>query len=405
MNRKNFRVFVAFLAICLLMVSLASCAQPAQDTPVSDSADTSTEQESESADSAEPEEEMVLRITAGSSFSSLSPYNGGGGPAFWLSFWWASPMYFDSEGELHPYIFNEWESNDDQTVWTFKIDPEAVYSDGSPITAQDIKASWDLCAIPTTKHQRVGLFFNGVVGFEEVISGKSIHMDGIVAVDDSTVEVTLTAPDPVYYQRIASNLIPPSKPSQSVYENGEQVFEWWHPKNGVITNGPFMPVEMDLDNGYIEFVKNPHFWMGEPKLDKVIFTAIDDPQVAITMIQNDQLDASNEIFVPGLIDEMGEDFVSGQMIPRGHQFWLDYTKEPMDDINVRKALILSIDPDGVFEAAFPNGPGQAVHQLQTFSSHQSYHTIVQQLGSMEPELYLQAVFSREPRCPVNVFLL
>jgi peptide/nickel transport system substrate-binding protein len=272
-------------------------------------------------------------------------------------------MYYDSDGNLHPYVFESWDSNEDATVWTFKIDPEAVFSDGSPITAQDVKATWDLCAVPTTKHQRVGLFFTGVVGYDAVTSGEAMQMDGIVATDDSTVQVTLTAPDPVFFKRVASHLISPAKASQAVGPDGQEVLEWWHPKNGVVSSGPFMPVSMDLDKNEAVFEKNPHFWMGEPQIDKVILIAVEDSQTAITMFQNGELDAINELFTPTLVEEMGEEFVSGPMIPRGHQFWLDWNKEPTNDINVRKALIQSIDPDKVFEAAFPQGPGQPVYQL------------------------------------------
>ncbi|MGO7273556.1 hypothetical protein ACCS56_37355, partial [Rhizobium ruizarguesonis] len=48
-----------------------------------------------------------------------SPLRGGGRTFRWNSIWWASPMYFDSEGNIKPYVFTSWESADN-TVWTFK---------------------------------------------------------------------------------------------------------------------------------------------------------------------------------------------------------------------------------------------------------------------------------------------
>ena len=360
MERKNKIRIVALFALVTLLLSLAACAQPATEEP---EIEQPSEEQAEPAEPSEEEEEVELRIAVGARFDDLSPLRGGGHSAFWLSMWWASPMYYDSDGQLHPYVFNEWEANDDFTVWTFKIDPKAVFSDGSPITAGDVKATWDLSAVPTTKHQRVGLFFTGVEGYDAVINSEAMQMSGIAAVDDNTIEVTLTAPDPVFYKRMATNLIPPVKASQAVGPDGKEVFEWWRPENGVVVSGPFMPVLMDLDKSEAVFVKNPNFWMGEPKIDKVTLIAVEDAQTAITLFQSGELDAMNEIFTPTLVEEMGEEFVSGPMIPRGHQFWLDGSKEPTNDINVRKALIMSVDPDKVFEAAFPNGPGQSVTQL------------------------------------------
>ena len=362
--KKLIRIF-GYFAVFVMVASLVACAPTPTEAPPVEEPVKATEPPEAEVETEEPaaEEETVLRIAVGAAFNDLSPLRGGGHPVFWLSMWWASPMYYDSEGTLHAYVFSSWQANDDFTVWTFSIDPEAVFSDGSPITAQDVKATWDLCAVPTTKHQRVGLFFTGVEGYEEVINGDAKQMSGIVAVDDSTVEVTLKAPDPVFFKRVASNLIPPVKSSQAVGPDGEEVFEWWRPENGVVTSGPFMPISIDLDKSEAVFAKNPYFWMGEPKIDKVILTAVLDAQTAITLFQSGELDAINELFTPTLVDELGEEFVSGPMIPRGHQFWLDGSKEPTNDINVRKAMILSLDPDKVFEAAFPQGPGQSVHQL------------------------------------------
>jgi peptide/nickel transport system substrate-binding protein len=302
-----------------------------------------------------PTGEQVLRIGMTYRTEDWSPLRGGGMSAFWLGLWWAGPMYFDSEGELHPYVFNEWDSNDDFTVWTFKIDPGAVFSDGSPITAEDVVGTWNLCAHPATKHQRVGLFLAGVEGYEEVVSGEAKEMPGLVATDSSTVEMTLTAPDPVFYQRIATNLIGPVKISQAIGPDGEEVPEWWHPKNNVVVSGPFMPESIDLDKGEVVFVPNPNFWGPKPKLDKIILITVEDAQTQITMLQNGELDASTELFTPTVVEDLGVDFLAGPLIPRCHQFWLDASREPTNDINVRKALIMAVDWKKVYDAAFPQG--------------------------------------------------
>jgi peptide/nickel transport system substrate-binding protein len=348
MFRKSWqKPIVLWIALCLLL-ALTACGQATPtETP-------STE---------EPPEEQVLHIAVQYHFDELSPLHGGGAPAFWIGMWWASPMYFDRDGELHPYVFNEWENNDDYTVWTFHIDPSAVFSDGSPITADDVKGTWDLCAVPTTRHQRVSLFFANVVGYEDVTSGASTQMSGIVVKDASTVEVTLASPDPVYDQRIASALISPVKASQAVGPDGQEVQEWWHPKNGVLTTGPFMPETMDIDGQEVVFVRNPNFWIAEPKLDKVILTSVTDSQTLITMFQNGEMDAISELLTPTLKQDLGEEFIEGPLMPRTQAFWLDATKPPLDDINVRQALIFSVDQEEVFAVSFPEGPGAPVKTL------------------------------------------
>ena len=306
---------------------------------------------------------QVLRIIHPVNEDSWSPLNGGGDPTRWLSLQWASPMYFDSNGKIQPYVFSDWSGNADNTVWIFIIAENAVFSDGSPITAEDVKGTWDLCTRPSTKHQRVDLFLSGVVGYDKVSTGKTMEMSGLVIKDSRTIEVTLSKPDPIFYQKLATALIPPVKISQAQDSNGEQITEWWHPKNGVVVSGPFMPQDMDLDRGIITLVKNPNFFGLEPKLDKIIITTVQDAQTATLMLQRGQMDAHTQITTPTMIQDLGKEFADGPMLAKGHHFWLSSSKLPTDDINVRKALIMAVDTKKMFEASFPDGPHKPATQI------------------------------------------
>lgn len=118
----------------------------------------------------------------------------------------------------------------------------------------------------------------------------AMEMPGLVALDDSTVEVTLEASDPIFHVKLATSLIGPAKASQAIDENGFEVAEWWHPKNNPATTGPFMPETMDLDRGVLTFVKNPNFWVAEPKLDGFSVTSVEDTTIVATMMANNELD-------------------------------------------------------------------------------------------------------------------
>ena len=122
--------------------------------------------------------EQVLKVAHPSFNQDWSPMRGGGAPFRWNSVWWASPMYFDAEGKINPYVFESWSSSDDKKVWTFKIAGNAVFSDGSKITAADVKGSWELAAMPNTKNQRVSQVLSGVVGYAEVNGGSAKELSG-----------------------------------------------------------------------------------------------------------------------------------------------------------------------------------------------------------------------------------
>jgi peptide/nickel transport system substrate-binding protein len=154
---------------------------------------------------------------------------------------WAAPMYFDKEGKLQSFVLDKAEPGADFLTWRLTVNPKAVFSDGSPITADDIKGTWDLCAVPSTKHQRADLFLGGIKGFKEVSSGAAKAMSGIVVKNAMSLEITLTAPDPIFDQKIATALIPPVKISQARDAKGEEKQDWWHPKNKVAVSGPSCP--------------------------------------------------------------------------------------------------------------------------------------------------------------------
>ena len=308
-------------------------------------------------------EGQVLNVQHPVLEQNWSPLQGGGHSARWMSLWWAAPMYFDKDGKLTPYVLSEVTSDSKYQVWSLKISPKAVFSDGSPITADDVVGTWNLSARPATKHSRVNLFLGDVVGFEDVSLGKAQDMTGLKVVDARTVEVSLVRADPIFDQKIATALISPVKISQAEDASGNEKQDWWMPQNGVVVSGPFMPESMDLDKGVITFVPNPNFFGPKPKLSKIVVTTVSDPSTATLMLRRGTMDAATELITPTIIQDLGPGFLNGPALAKGQQFWFNPTRAPMDDINVRKALIMAVNPAELALAAFPDGPFTAASQI------------------------------------------
>jgi peptide/nickel transport system substrate-binding protein len=307
--------------------------------------------------------DQILNIAHPALEQSWSPLQGGGHVARWQSLWWAAPMYFDKDGKLTPYVLSSATHDDSFKTWTLTVDPKAVFSDGSKITAEDIVGTWNLCARPATKHARVNLFLGDVEGFNDVVVGKAKDMAGLTVNGDGTVTVKLAVPDPIFDQKIATALIPPVKISQAIDESGAEKGDWWRPENGVVVSGPFMPESMDLDQGIVTMVPNPNFFGPKPKLEKVVITTVSDPITATLMLKRGEMDAATELITPTIIQDLGADFLGGPALAKGQQFWFDLSKPPMDDINVRKALTMSVNAQELAIAAFPEGPFTAATQI------------------------------------------
>ena len=107
-------------------------------------------------------------------FTGLS---GGEDHQNWQSFLWVPPMYFDENKELQPGVFNKWESNSDFTEWTFNIDSRAKFSDGTKLTAQDAKDTWEAMANPDSRNGRIVGYIGNVQGFADAREKKTDKKD------------------------------------------------------------------------------------------------------------------------------------------------------------------------------------------------------------------------------------
>jgi peptide/nickel transport system substrate-binding protein len=346
MHKKVLTLSVLVLAIALV----AACAQPA--APAGEQAAVS-----------EPAAaEQVLRVATGSSGAASFDFNAmqaGADQQNWSTLQFIQPMYFDVDNKLNPGVFSAWEVNEEATVWTFTIDPRAVWSDGTPITAQQVVDSWQVQIAPINSVGRIRGYLGNVEGFNEAREAAAaediiVEVSGLQAVDDSTVQVTLASPDPAFHWRIATAHLAPNR-ADKVLEHGWT--EYWRPENNPIVSGPYVLTAFDPDLQTAEMEPNPNWWMDEgPHLDKITFKFVPDAQVIGAMVLNDEIDVSLAA-IPIALKPQVPDFFRPIQAVGFNSFWLSTAPEPTSDPLVRKALALSVDWNQVFEATFPEGTG------------------------------------------------
>lgn len=309
------------------------------------------------------DEDQVLRIQSGSgggvSFE-LQPMAGGNDMEAVQTLWFLPPMYFDLDLNLQPLIIDSWQGNEDFTVWTFTIDPRAQWSDGTPITAAQVKGTWELMADPLVGHPRIQNYMGGVQGFDQVLSLEATEATGLVVKDERTLEVQLVAPDPIFHWRIATVHLSPVKVEDA--RQDPQFF--WTPENNPACSGPYLLESWDPDAGTAVMGKNPNWWLGKGQyLNRIELLFVNDVGTIALMLRNGEVDMAQpgQVLPPELEAELPDLF--RPVIGFGYDsLWLTEA-EPTNDINVRKALILSVDQEAVFQAAFPQGSGVPTDQL------------------------------------------
>lgn len=307
----------------------------------------------------------VLKMICPSFEMNWSPLLGGGNLYSLFGLLYASPMYFDQHNQLKPYVFTAWRHDGSHRIWSFDIRPGLRFSDGSPITAEEVKGSFEVAARPASKSQRIDQVLSAVAGYTAVSRGEAAHMPGLRVLGEHRIEIELERADPIFFMRLASNLTPIVKASAMRDPGGDEKPEWWAPAQAPAVSGPYRPVFMDLDQGKVRLEPNPHFFGPKPKLAAIEIDTVEDAVSATALLKRGLYHMTLDLVTSTAVDDLGAAFLGGPMIPRGQHFWLAMDRPPTDDIHVRRALVMAVDRRKLIEVTFPKGPSERAEQILT----------------------------------------
>lgn len=221
------------------------------------------------------------------------------------------------------------EPTDGGTTYTFKIRQGVTFHDGNPLSAQDVKATFDKIIFPPEGVPSSRKAFFSMV--------KSIE-----APDDTTVVFKLEYPSGAFIPALAT-------PFNWVYSKkdlDEHGYDW-HKKN-VNGSGPFMFVE-HVPGSHVVGKRNDNFYMeGRPYLDG--YKSIVAPKLAVRVnaIRSDQAAIEFRGFPPeqrdNLVNALGDEIVVQESDWNCVLVFTPNTKrKPFDDVRVRQALTLAVD--------------------------------------------------------------
>lgn len=177
----------------------------------------------------------------------------------------------------HPAI-----SSDGMTL-TFKIRPDVKFHNGRNIVAGDFKYAWERMLNP--KLQSWGSsYLASIVGASAMMSGKATSLEGVQAVNDSTLVVHLTAPDFTILNVLTQPITAPV-PSEEVDRLGKA---WGQTPVGY---GPFKIVSYDQAGQTARFERNTdYFYAGLPYLDAVEYRWGVTSQVSLLQLEHGDID-------------------------------------------------------------------------------------------------------------------
>ncbi|APB05223.1 MULTISPECIES: ABC transporter substrate-binding protein [Raoultella] len=256
-------------------------------------------------------------------------------------------------GEIQPRLAEKWE-NKENTVWTFHLRPGITWSDGTAITAQDIVWSWQRLVSPLTASPYSSYPGNmHIVNAKEIAEGKKAPETlGMKAVDDATLEVTLTQPNAAFLAMLAHpSLVPIDK--VLVNRFGEQ---WTKPEH-IVTSGPYK-LSAWVVNERIVAERNPRYWDNEHTvINKVTWLPIHSEAADVNRYKAGEIDIVYTVPInqfAQLKKTMGDQLnVSPQLATYYYEF--NTTRPPFNDPRVRLALNMALDKDIIAEKVLGQG--------------------------------------------------
>lgn len=256
-------------------------------------------------------------------------------------------VMFNSALEIVPGLAESWEASDDLLQWTFHL-REALWHDGTPVTADDVAFSIMRIKDPETGSPRAGNF---------------AVVERVEAVDDRTAVFHLAEPfTPLLsFLAMSMNVI---KPQHVVEEHGNM-------QNVVVGSGPFRFVEY-VPQTRLVLERFDDFWGVDadgnplPYLDGITFVFYPDPTARTTAILTGDVDWVEyvpAVDVPALEADPNVDVLGG-LAANFRGLYLNVEVEPFDDVRVRQAFAYAIDKQAIVDLAL-FGTGGVVAQGTT----------------------------------------
>ena len=167
----------------------------------------------------------------------------------------------DSYGNLVPALAENWSVSSDGLTYTYKLRKDAKWytADGeeyASVKAQDFVTGIKYAA--DNKGQAMDLIQNSIKGLNDYVTGATNDFTtvGVKALDDHTVEYTLTRPEPYWNSKTTNSILFPV--NEEFLKSKDKDFGTLTP-DSILYNGPYLLKDFTSKSS-IEYVKNPHYY-------------------------------------------------------------------------------------------------------------------------------------------------
>lgn len=268
-------------------------------------------------------------------------------------------MNEDAKGAMVPGVAESHEVSEDKLTYTFHL-RDAKWSNGEPVTAGDFVYGWQRLVDPATASEYAWFAeLANIAGASEIIKGEKPATElGVRAVDDRTLEVTLTQPTPYFVKMLSHSSMFPA-PRAVIEAHGD---DWTQPGN-LVGNGAYTLVSHDL-GVQATMKKSETYWdAANTILTDIKAVVVNDINAALTRYLAGELD---RVDVPaGQFPRLQQEYPDHARVgPKACTYAYilnlsDKGPEALKDKRVRQALSLGMQRDVVVNQILQGGQAPA----------------------------------------------
>ncbi len=292
------------IAIALLAAACGTTSSSPSAAPPASAAPTAAPSTAESAPPAAGSALRVARLADHYNFWHPVQFQTGN------QFQWFSSVFntlVEAEADSKTVIGDLAETFDvsaDATTYTFHLAENVTWHDGEAFTADDVMFTINWSVQNWDAFKGFLPAWNQIKGAEAVLDTTDTP-EGLVKIDDSTVEITLAAPNARFLYSITdmANMILPEHILSSVTKADVETVDFTAGTPGVtIGTGPYKLTSFTADQS-VELEAFPEYFKGAPQIGSIIFKLFADPALAVAQLESGDLDLAFRVS-PGEFDRL-----------------------------------------------------------------------------------------------------
>lgn len=272
---------------------------------------------------------------------------------------------WDSQGKLVPGLAENWTVSPDGKTYTIKLRHDLKFSDGSPLTAEDV--AFTLTVLYDPKYDGdTDITLAHITGGDDYKQGKADSISGLKVIDPLTLQVTTTQPGATTLQKIGGPVLSKAYYGKGYTRGNLDYLRTLHGKP--LGNGPYV-YDKYIPGQEIRFHANTNYYRGVPPTPRFIYR-VTNPSTNFQLFQTGDTDYDAFTSRPDDIEQLKMlGFANINLYGSSDYSKIEFNvrRPALQDVKVRQALIYGLDRQKLIDVVYQGYGSVAIEPIAPIS--------------------------------------